>query len=166
MEEVRCRRCQYVHLGGVCPHEDAPRPNLPPADPWDKRTGVKTITDFEVHCHWTPIDNEWALVQPYVKVRDEVLSLAKDAEVFRVHRQVHGVSVESPELSALSWTESAVARGGLVVHGLYERDPGHVDYGGGTYLFRWWARVGSRLSVAVVRLDGDMSGVVRLVPVS
>lgn len=140
--------------------------NLPPADPWDKRTGVKPVTDFMVDCSWIPVNEDWALVRPTIELHDGVYSLCKDAEVYRVRRDVNGRQVESPVLLAIAWTKKALGSGGVPVLGLHERNPGHMLEGkDGACHMRWHAVVASRLSVAVVRLGGDLTGQARLVPV-
>lgn len=141
-------------------------PKLPPADAWDKQTGVQPITDFIVDCTWIPVNEDWAIVRPTITLHDGVFTLCKEAEVFRVRRSVGGRQVESQELSALAWTKRALSSGGVNVLGLHERNPGHMTDGKrGSHLFRWHASVVGRLSVAVVRLDGNLKGQVRLVPV-
>lgn len=141
-------------------------PKLPPADPWDKRTGLKQVTDFMVDCTWIPVNEDWATVRSLITLHDGVFALAKDAEVLRVYQDLQSGRAESPELSALAWTKRALSSGGVPVLGMYERNPGHMLHGkDGAQHFRWHATVGSRLSVAIVRLDGDLSGQVRLVPV-
>lgn len=138
--------------------------HLPPADPWDQRTGAHHITDFEVDCTWIHVNESWALVRPTIKLHDGVYSLAKDAEVYRVRSSRGGNSVESPEMSAIAWTKKALSSGGVPVTGLHERNPGHLLEPGtdGRVTFRWWAGVASRYSVAIVRLDGNLQGQARL----
>lgn len=143
---------------------NARRPFLPDADSWDRQTGVNAVAEFEVDCSWTPINEDWALVRAMITLYDGVYTLSKDVEVKRVYRHVSGQRVESPELSALAWTKTALGGGGVPVLSMYERNPGHMQEPGvdGPRRFRWIAEVGSRLSVAVVRLDGNLSGMARL----
>lgn len=140
---------------------------LPPADSWDTQTGVHPVTDFQVECTWIPINVDWALVRPIIRLHDGIYSLAKDAEVLRVYRDTRSGKVESPELSAFAWTKKVLGSGGVSVLAMYEQNPGHITEPGtdGGLVFRWHARVGSRLSVAVVRLDGNLAGQARLTPV-
>ena len=138
-------------------------PKLPPADPWDRRIGVQSVADFKVDCDWIPVNENWAIVRPTITLHDDIYSLCKDAEVFIPKQQVDPAIV-ALNLS-LAWTKRAVGSGGVPVTGMYERNPGHLmePAADGRLTFRWWARVGSRLSVAVVRMDGNLAGQVRLV---
>lgn len=142
------------------------QPRLQAADPWDGRTGHRPVTDFMVDCTWIPVNEDWALLSPTITLHDGVFKLCKDAEVFRVRRDVGGRQVESPLLSATAWTKRALGSGGVKVLALHERNPGHMTDGKrGSHHFRWYASVASRLSVAVVRLDGSLEGQARLAPV-
>lgn len=153
--------------GGSRDAEEPVKPRLQPADPWDTQTGVQPVGDFSVDCVWVPVNDDWALVRTYINLYDGSYTLLKDAEVKRVYRDLKGERVEGIELVALAWTKKAISNGGARVLGMYERSPGHILVGGndGAQRFRWYAQVGSRLSVAVVRLDGNLSGHARLVPV-
>lgn len=139
-------------------------PALPPADPWDKRTGVKPVTDFIVDCSFIPVNDDWATLTPTITLHDGVYALSKPVEVFRVRSGFADNPVESPVLVALAWTKKMLASGGVPVLGLHERNPGHMLEGkDGACHMRWHAVVASRLSVAVVRLGGDLAGQARLV---
>lgn len=135
---------------------------LPPADPWDKRTGIQPVADFEVDCDWIPVNDEYALVRPSIRLHDDIYSLCKDAEVLIPKREANPAMVALH--LALAWTKRAVGSGGVPVLNMAERNPGHIMEPGtdGRLLFRWYAQVGSRLSVAVVRLDGSLQGQARL----
>ena len=138
-------------------------PRLPQADPWDRRTGAQHLMDVSVDCFWEPVNEEWASVNAYINLHDGRYALSKPAEVFRVRRTVNGKPVESPEMSAIAWTKKMLGSGGVPVLGLHERTPGHIHISSiNSWNFRWWAGVASRLSVAVVRLGGDLEGQARL----
>lgn len=141
------------------------RPILPPADPWDRQTGIKPVASFKVDCVWTPLDEDWAYVSVLIRLHNGTFALLKDAEIKRVYREMRTGRVESPELTALAWSKKAVSSGGVPVLSVNERDPGHNRNPNGSALFRWQVEVGSRLSVAIIKLDGDLEGQVRLVRV-
>lgn len=135
--------------------------HLPPADQWDKRTGVRPVDEFKVSCTWNPINDEWAQVHSYIDLHDGTYDLMKPVQMRRVQM---GKPVP-PELVCVAWMKKAVSAGGVPVLGLYEQNPGHMTHEDGSWLGRWWVTVGSRLSVAVVRLDGNLAGQARLVSV-
>lgn len=139
------------------------KPRLPDADPWDKRTGVGIVATFEVTCVWTPVNDGWATVSTTIELHDGSYRLSKDAEIARVAKARGGT--EYPEILANAWTKKMLGAGGAHVLGLYEANPGHITHEDGSILFRWFAQIGSRLSVAVVRLDGNLEGMARIVPV-
>lgn len=135
--------------------------HLPPADPWDKQTGIHLVDEFQVSCVWTPINDDWAEVHVTIDLHDGTYDLIKPAQMKRVQQ---GKTV-LPELICLAWTKRAVSSGGVTVLGLYEQNPGHKEHSDGSILFRWWAQVGTRMSLAIVQLGGDLAGTARLVPV-
>lgn len=143
-----------------------PASPLPPADPWDKRTGIQPVAEFPVDCTWDPVNEDWASVTVQAKLDGEWLDIIKPALVRRVYRTVAGQPVEQPALTALAWAKRAVASGGVAVLNVAPISAAQqpCDAGPG-WQFRWNVQVGSRLSVAMVVLGGDLDGIVRLVPV-
>ena len=141
-------------------------PKLPPADSWDSRTGVMPVAEFLVECSWTPLNKDWALVQPMIRLDGELYALAKPVDIRRIRvERPNGEFAESPELIALAWAKQSLGSGGVSVLAMAEANPGHAGNGGGEYRFRWMATVGSRLSVALVKLTGNLDGMARIVPV-
>lgn len=148
------RQQQGYHTGPV---------RLQEADPWDKRTGISLAATFEVTCLWTPVNDGWATVSTGIELHDGSYRLSKDAEIARV-AVARGIT-EHPEIFAIAWTKKVLSNGGAHVLGLYEANPGHITYEDGSVLFKWFAQIGSRLSLAVVRLSGELEGQARVVPV-
>lgn len=131
---------------------------LPPADPWDRQQGIHPVDEFQVACTWIPVNDDWAEVNATIVLHDGEYNLANPVQMRRVQR---GKTV-LPELLCLAWVKKMVGAGGVPVLGLHEDNPGHASLNNGTWMGRWWVTVGSRLSVAVVRLDGNLQGQVRL----
>lgn len=167
MEEIKCRLCGFFHLNGSCPKVNH-TPTLPPADPWDRQTGVHPVAEFEIQCTWRNLNEEWATVQPFINLEGELYPLTQQADIRRVFRQLRNERVEASELTALAWSKRALGGGGVVVLEFAEANPGHILSGqaNGHTVYRWMATVGSRLSVALVKLHGgSIEGQARLVPV-
>lgn len=137
-------------------------PKLPKADPWDRQTGLRYIS-FTVECNWIPLTSDWALLQPTILLDDKAYFLSKDVEVARVYSENSTGKVEAPWLTAAAWMKKALRSGGVTSLGLLDGE--FREHKNGKVSFKWTARVGSKLSVAVVKLDGNLTGHVRLVPV-
>lgn len=152
---------------GYAPGFNAPVPKLPPADPWDRQRGISTIETFEVSCSWVPVNEDWVEVHAQIVLWDGVYSLARPAQIRRVYRELRSGRQEmGAELLASAWTKKMLTSSGADLTGLYEQNPGHVSYEDGNIDFRWYASMGARLSLAVIRLDGNLQGIARVVPVS
>lgn len=141
---------------------------LPQADPWDRQTGLQPVAEFEVQCTWINLDKDWATIQPFINLDGELYPLSQQVDVRRIYRELRGQQVEGSELIALAWTKKALGSGGVAVLECAEANPGHigVDLARDKAVYRWMATVGSRLSVALVKLHGgSIEGHARLVPV-
>lgn len=134
---------------------------LPHADPWDTRRGIMPVIEFEVVATWTPINDGWAQVTAGIHLHDGYYDLAAPAQMLRHQSGV----LANPELFTTAWVKKMLGSAGATVMGLYEQNPGHITHQDGSYQFRWIAGIGSKLTVAVVRLSGNLEGTARLVPV-
>ncbi len=141
---------------------------LPQADPWDRQTGLQPVAEFEVQCTWINLDKDWATIQPFINLDGELYPLSQQVDVRRIYRELRGQQVEGAELVALAWTKKALGSGGVAVLECAEANPGHIipDWSDKRATYRWMATIGSRLSVALVKLHGgSIEGHARLVPV-
>lgn len=165
---VQNARARFGSGGSRDYDEPISRPRLPQADPWDQRTGIQPVAEFEVQCKWTNLDKDWATIQPFINLDGELYPLSQQVDVRRIYRELRGQQVEGSELIALAWTKKALGSGGVVVLECAEANPGHigVDIARDKVVYRWMTTVGSRLSVALVKLHGgSIEGHARLVPV-
>lgn len=135
-------------------------PRLPAADPWDRQQGIKAVAEFQVECLFTPLGREWAWVRPTIQLDDGVYDLLKPAQI-----KTFPAAPASRDLLCVAWMKRAITAGGVALLNLAEQNPGHITHADGSWTGRWWATVGSRLTVAVVRLDGNLKGQARVVPV-
>ena len=129
-----------------------------------RQDGVVPVLRVRVAASWEVLDADWAEVHVKVNVQDEWVDLTVPGVGMLVARRYSGSGgdVEVPEISIVSIVKKMLGAGGATVLDLSGEEcmqvPGHRP----RKWFRYWAVLGSRVSVA---LEPGEFGSVRFVDI-
>ena len=131
-------------------------------DVW-RQDGVVPVLRVRVAASWEVIDADWAEVHVKVNVQDELADLTAPGVGLLVARRYSGSGgdVEVPEISIVSIVKKLLGAGGATVMDLSVEEHMQVP-GDRRKWFRYWAVLGSRVSVA---LEPGELGSVRFVDI-
>ena len=128
-----------------------------------RQDGVVPVLRVLVAASWEVLDADWAEVHVKVNVQDEWAELTVPGAGMLVARRYSGSGgdVEVPEISIVSIVKKALASGGATVLDVSGEERMQVP-GDRRKWFRYWAVLGSRVSVA---LEPEELGSVRFVDI-
>lgn len=128
-----------------------------------RQDGVVPVLRVRVAASWEVLDADWAEVHVKVNVQDEWVDLTVPGVRMLVARRYSGSGgdVEVPEISIVSIVKKMLGAGGATVLDLSGEERMQVP-GDRRKWFRYWAVLGSRVSVA---LEPGELGSVRFVDI-
>ena len=128
-----------------------------------RQDGVVPVLRVRVAASWEVVDSDWAEVHVKVNVQDEWAELTVPGAGMLVACRYSGSGgdVEVPEISIVSIVKKVLASGGATVLDLSGEERMQVP-GDWRKWFRYWAVLGSRVSVA---LEPGELGSVRFVDI-